>query len=159
MNLPESFFGGAISGAVVWGLIREGLAYCFKEWSSKRKARFKTLSEEAAALIPLIDAVVVSSIKYYSVAGNENYELSTSIKASVKQIADRYSGLSRRLVEMNNPALNSFVIIRFRQSVTLDLDSKHRKAWDLSNVGLNNILDSATNLREELHDTKFNVAR
>lgn len=155
MSWENSFFAGVLS----WGVIREILGFVFKEWLSGRKAKYKVLSDEAAALIPLIDTVVNSSVQYYSVAGNNNYELSTSIKVGIAQIGRRYSDLSKRLEGLNKTGLNTQKLISFRKAVTWDLDSTSRPAWGLSNYGLTNILESSANIREELNNSRFDIAR
>lgn len=155
MNLEPSFW----SGVVTWGVVREVLGFAFKEWMSGRKAKYKVLSDEAASIIPLIDAVVKSAVEYYSSAGNEKSQLSTTIKIDVSQISQRYSSLSDRVKNFDGAGLNSHKIIGFRRAITSELDSSSRKAWNLDNYGLQNILTTSSDIRDELNNARFTLAK
>jgi hypothetical protein len=155
MIFDASFF----AGIVTWGVVREVVAFFYKEWIGKKKARCKLLSDEAAALSSRIEKIVKAATTYYSEAGNWNSSLSSEIKIGIREFAEGWGRLAKTISDIDGYRLESSAVISFRQAVTWDLDVSARPAWGIGSPGLEKILESSSRLRDCLSDIRVHLAR
>ncbi|WP_395026282.1 hypothetical protein [Comamonas odontotermitis] len=149
-----SFFAGAFSWEIFWKIY-----FYHKEKNNKAERRsLDIISADLEGIHTLVETVQLQAYKYYSSPGLSDAQLSKDIKIGVKQVGDRFSRINKLLERERHGKIDSDLMVSFRRSMTLGLDTASRPAWDLNSDCYNHIANSSSELLSACRNCQIALA-
>jgi len=115
---------GAVAGVLALEGLKQIVSLLIKRPMEKRDARRKAARDEIATLIRKIDICLDAASEYYSCAdATERLQLSSKVKHAIRGAGMQFNHVNQALLSLSLPALESPLLVGFRQATTMDLDS------------------------------------
>lgn len=159
--MSAEFFTGLGAGSLMGPLLKDAIkttiAHFFKTRSAQRTEKRKLLREDAATLTSKAEALVVLTLKYFSVPSAQGVDMSRQIRADLKIFGSSWLVIDNRLAEVDDDRMQSQHLIRFRQALTSQLDVERLIPLAFDSESVEALVGASTSIQEALSKIRYSM--
>ena len=158
LGIDLGFLTGLVSGGVLWQALKTGGAFVFKRWSDKNQAKNKLLVADVERLGAMVDPLFKLAITYYGSPSSAGVQTARSIKMDMKSFAMQWNSVNERIMRLRGAALETSLLIAFRQGLTSQLDVDRGNALAVDDPTILAIFRSTQDIRDALSAIRYEFA-
>jgi hypothetical protein len=151
------FVTGLISGGVIWQFLKSGTSVVFKRWTERRQAESKLLLSDVERLAALVDPLFKLATTYYGSPSSVGVQTARSIRMDMKTFAMQWNAVNGQLMTLGKPALESGLLIAFRQALTSALDMERDDALSVDDPRVSAMFGATQAVREALSTLRYKL--